>query len=124
VRSALEAGKNPAAERRAERESSANTFETLAREWLEKQPFAPKTLKKAVWTFEDLLFPYIGLRPVAGLTAPELLEVFRRLERRGKHETAHRAKQRVGQVIRYAIATDAPSVIPRPICAAHWHPSR
>jgi len=34
-----------------------------------------------------------------------LLEVFRRLERRGKHETAHRAKQRVGQVIRYAIAT-------------------
>ena len=37
--------------------------------------------------------------------APELLEVFRRLERRGKIETAHRTKQRVGQVIRYAIAT-------------------
>jgi integrase len=39
------------------------------------------------------------------LTAPELLGVFRRLERRGKHETAHRAKQRVGQVVRYAIAS-------------------
>jgi hypothetical protein len=34
LRAALEAGKNPAAERRAEKESSANTFETLAREWL------------------------------------------------------------------------------------------
>jgi len=68
-------------------------------------PFAPKTLKKAVWTFEDLLFPYIGSRPVSALTAPELLGVLRRLERRGKHETAHRAKQRVGQVVRYAIAT-------------------
>jgi integrase len=67
--------------------------------------FAPKTLKKAKWMFEDLLFPYIGSRPITALTPPELLEVFRKLERRGKHETAHRIKQRVGQVARYAIAT-------------------
>ena len=105
MHTALESGRDPAAERRAERASSANTFELIAREWLGKQPFAPKTMKKAVWTFEDLLFPYIGSRPVLALTAPELLGVFRRLERRGKHETAHRAKQRVGQVVRYAIAT-------------------
>ena len=105
LRSALEAGRDPAAERRAERDSRSNTFESIAREWLAKQPFAPKTMKKAVWTFEDLLFPYIGARAVSALTAPELLGVLRRLERRGKHETAHRAKQRVGQVVRYAIAT-------------------
>ena len=105
LRAALETGRDPAAERRAERASGSNTFEAIAREWLAKQPFAPKTLKKAVWTFEDLLFPYIGSRPVSVLTAPELLGVLRRLERRGKHETAHRAKQRVGQVVRYAIAT-------------------
>jgi len=56
----------PAAERRAERANSANSFETIAREWLDKQPFAPKTLCKVVWTFEDLLFPYIG----PGLSRP------------------------------------------------------
>jgi integrase len=105
MHTALEGGRDPAAERRAARASSANTFESIAREWLGKQPFAPKTMKKAVWTFEDLLFPYIGSRPISALTAPELLGVFRRLERRGKHETAHRAKQRVGQVVRYAITT-------------------
>ena len=105
MHTALEGGSDPAAERRAARASSANTFESIAREWLGKQPFAPKTMRKAVWTFEDLLFPYIGSRPISALTAPELLGVFRRLERRGKHETAHRAKQRVGQVVRYAIAT-------------------
>jgi integrase len=105
LRADLESGKNPSAERRAERASSANTFETIAREWLAKQSFAPATLEKARWTFEDLLFPFIGSRPIAALTAPELLEVFRRIERRGKHETAHRTKQRVGQVVRYAIAT-------------------
>jgi integrase len=105
LRADLESGKDPSAERRAERASSANTFETIAREWLAKQSFAPATLEKARWTFEDLLFPFIGSRPIAALTAPELLEVFRRIERRGKHETAHRTKQRVGQVVRYAIAT-------------------
>jgi integrase len=105
MRLTLEAGKDPAAERRAARVRSTNTFEVVAREWLAKQPFAPKTMQKATWTFDDLLYPYIGRRPIAGLTPPELLEVFRRLEKRGKHETAHRAKQRVGQVIRYAIAT-------------------
>jgi integrase len=105
MRTAIEAVRNPAAEKRALRTSNANTFEVVAREWLAKQPFTPKTYAKARWTFEDLLFPFIGTRPVAALTAPELLEVFRRLERRGKIETAHRSKQRVGQVIRYGIAT-------------------
>jgi integrase len=105
IRLTLEAGKDPAAERRAARVRITNTFEVVAREWLAKQPFAPKTMQKATWTFEDLLYPYIGRRPISVLTPPELLEVFRRLEKRGKHETAHRAKQRVGQVIRYAIAT-------------------
>jgi hypothetical protein len=76
VHAALEAGVDPAAERRVERASSSNTFQAIGREWLAKQPFAPKTLKKAVWTFEDLLFPYIGSRPIATLTAPELLGVF------------------------------------------------
>src|SRR2546421_13020568 len=104
LRTALETGRDPAAERRAERTSGSNTFEAIAREWLAKQPFAPKTLKKAVWTLEDLLFPYIGSRPVSGLTAPELLYVFRRLERRGKHETPPRARQRGSQVVRYPVA--------------------
>ncbi|HEY4339488.1 MAG TPA: integrase arm-type DNA-binding domain-containing protein [Steroidobacteraceae bacterium] len=105
LRSVIEAGRDPSLERRTSRSSLANTFQAVAREWLERQQFAPKTLTKAQWMFEDLLFPYIGSRPIAELTAPELLVVFRRLERRGKHETAHRIKQRVGQVVRYAIAT-------------------
>jgi len=101
----LEAGGVPALVKKRRREAQSNTFEGVAREWLAKQPFSTKTLAKARWTFEDLLFPYIGNRPVSELSAPELLAVVRRLERRGKNETAHRSKQRVGQVIRYAIAT-------------------
>lgn len=49
--------------------------------------------------------PYIGSRPIGEITAPELLAVFRRIEARGRHETAHGTKQPCSQVFRYAVAT-------------------
>jgi integrase len=44
-------------------------------------------------------------RPIREVTPPELLAALRRIEGRGHHETAHRAKQKCGQIFRYAIAT-------------------
>jgi integrase len=58
-----------------------------------------------VWTFETLLFPFIGSQPIRRLTAADVLAAVRRIEARGKHETAHRAKQRCGQIFRFAVAT-------------------
>jgi hypothetical protein len=55
------------------------------------------------WLANDV-FPYIGGRPVAELTAPEFLRVARRIEERAI-ESAHRILQNCGQVMRYAIAT-------------------
>lgn len=105
VRRQLSDGIDPAAAKRAQRDAHADTFKAIAEEWLAKQPFSPKTLEKARWTLNDLLYPWIGNKPVASLTAPEVLQVIRRIEARGRHETAHRTKQRIGQVLRYAIAT-------------------
>ena len=100
-------GVDPQAARHARKIANADTFRVIAAEWLalQRKRFAPATMTKAHWTFDELLNPHIGSRPITELTAPELLAVFRRLERRGKHETAHRTKQRCGQVFRYAIAT-------------------
>lgn len=98
-------GVDPAAAKRAEREAQDDTFKAIAEEWLAKQPFTPKTLAKARWTFDDLIYPWLGNKPVKSIAAPEVLQVLRRIESRGKHETAHRTKQRVGQVLRYAIQT-------------------
>jgi Phage integrase central domain len=75
-------------------------------------------MEKAEWTFRDLINPYIGNRPIAEIMPLELLTVFRRLEARGKHETAHRTKQRCGQVFRYALRRAALRVIRRRISAA------
>ena len=61
--------------------------------------------RKANWTFQQLLFPELGDRPIRHIKAPELLAALRKLEARGKIETAHRTKQRASQIFRYAIAT-------------------
>jgi hypothetical protein len=65
---------------------------------------AATTQQKALWLLE-MLFPPIGKRPIREVTPPELLEALRKIEAKGFHATAHRAKQKCGQIFRYAIAT-------------------
>src|SRR5580692_633357 len=100
-------GIDPAIQKQIQKIALANSFGEIALEWLENQrrAFAPATFAKAEWTIKDLLLPFIGKRPITELTHLELLNVFRRLEKRGKNETAHRTRQRCGQIFRYAIAT-------------------
>jgi integrase len=110
-RKRLAAGVDPSAARRAEKRKAEaetrGTFEVVAREWLDKHKakLAPATVEKIGWLFEGYLFPQIGKRPIAQIEPPELLAALRRIEARGRHETAHRTKQISGQVFRYAIAT-------------------
>src|SRR5262249_57978485 len=51
------------------------------------------------------LLPHLGSRPIAAITAPELLAVLRRVEARGRNETAHRVRSLAGRIFRYAVAT-------------------
>lgn len=64
----------------------------------------PKTLKKKKWLV-DLLSAEIGDRPIAEIAASELLEALRKIERRGRYESARRARSLAGRIFRYAIAT-------------------
>lgn len=100
-------GINPAVHRKAQRGARADTFGALAAEWLEtrKAKLSASTFQKAQWMLVDLLGPYIGKQPIKSLGPPEVLEALRRIEARGRIETAHRTKQRASQVFRYAIAT-------------------
>lgn len=86
---------------------SANSFEVVAREWIAKQmqSWAQNHGGRILARFERDIFPWIGSRPIAELTAPELLSTVRRIESRGALETAHRALGNCGQVLCYAIAT-------------------
>jgi hypothetical protein len=120
ARRLLADGIDPGAERQAERARrdalAANTLEAVAREWIERHLSKKSEAyrERVVSQLERFAFPAIGDRPIAELTAPEILEVVRRVERLGILETAHRARQVIGQVIRYAIATGRAQADPTP----------
>lgn len=108
-RNLLGHGTDPSEHRKAERvalsNAGANTFETIAREWLAKRNWATGHSARLLRLFERDLFPWIGGHPIASITAPELLAVIRRIEGRGAVDTAHRALSRCGEVFRYGVAT-------------------
>ncbi|MGB6485377.1 MAG: integrase arm-type DNA-binding domain-containing protein, partial [Steroidobacteraceae bacterium] len=107
ARQLLARGIDPSAQRRTVKIARADTFKVIAEEWLEMQAerLAPITMTKARWILGSFVYPRLGSRPVAEITAPEVLAVLRPIESRGMNETAHRALQRCGQIFRYAIAT-------------------
>ena len=107
AKSAVADNVDPGLKRQAEKMATADTFEAVAREWLalQERKLAPATFAKAVWTFETLVFPYLGSRPIARLGPVDVLKVLRRIEGRGINETAHRTRQRCAQVFRYAVQT-------------------
>jgi integrase len=111
VRRILADGIDPLEARKAKvREAKAKseeTFKAIADEWfdrLELEGRAKKTLEKMRWLL-DMANPLIGNRPIADLTAPELLEVLRKVEARGRYETANRLRSTFGTIFRYAIVT-------------------
>lgn len=87
--------------------ASENTFEIIAREWIAKQRkrLADRYCTLLLARLEGDIFPQIGSRPIGEISAPELLDVLRKVEKRGAIETARRLRQTCGQVFRYAIAT-------------------
>lgn len=51
------------------------------------------------------LFPDLGKRPIAEITALELLDVLREIEARGCTELSHRMLHTAGQIFRFAVVT-------------------
>ena len=105
----LASGIDPSANKKAERlaKSGADSFEQIAREWYESQStnWAPSHADKVIGRLNREVFPWIGSIAANKITAPDLLELLRRIEFRGHVETAHRTHQIVSRVFRYAIAT-------------------
>ncbi len=77
---------------------------------------------KIIRRLERDIFPWLGGRPIAEITAPELLAVLRRIESRGAIETAHRAQQNCSQVFRYAVATGRAERDPTADLRPRWPP--
>ncbi len=107
----LIAGQDPSTEKKltklALQTNHDNSFEAIAREWHGQKlhTWKPDHAETILKRLETNVFSKIGRRPIADVTAPELLDALRVLEREGKRDLAHRQLQHCNQIFRYAIAT-------------------
>lgn len=106
-------GKNPSEVRKEQKIAlqieSESAFEKIATECHQ--------MKSAKWSkgyasdidimeaFQNDIFPYVGTRPVGEIKPLELLNVLRKIEKRGALEKMRKVRQRCSEVFRYAIAT-------------------
>ncbi|HCW61043.1 MULTISPECIES: tyrosine-type recombinase/integrase [Sphingobium] len=103
-------GIDPLAERRRKKlvaaYHAANTFGDVAKEYIDKmvaEERALATITKANWLLEQLepiaKFPLIELKPM------DVFAALKRIEARGKYETARRCRSFASRVFRYGVAT-------------------
>lgn len=99
---------------RAARLNTENSFEALAREWHESMAsrWKPGHADKVLSSLEAEAFPNLGNRIIAEITAPEVLDVLRLIERRGALDTASRTAQRLAGIFRFAIQAGRASFNP------------
>ena len=79
----------------------------MAREWFSKHAknWKESHSSKIMARLEKDVFPWIGTKSIAYVTAPDLLACLRKVESRGKVESAHRILQNCSAIFRYAVAT-------------------
>ena len=127
ARTELDAGINPSETRKAEkqarqaakrtRERSSipadqmpGSFRQVAGEWISQNPdLKPTTVHQLERRLEKYVYPHLGGRQMAEVTAPEILLMLRKIEGKGIHETAHRVRSLVSRIFRYAVATGSAS---------------
>lgn len=110
----LREGRDPGEEhkRKAARRTSgvdeSTTFRAMALRWLELQKplWKPKHLSDVKRSLEREVFPVIGQLPIGEIRAPQIRELLQGVQAGGAIESAHRLRQRISAIFRYAIAHD------------------
>jgi integrase len=106
VRALVADGVDPAHVRKQVKRDLGYSVETVAREWFAtKTQWAESHSKRVLSRLETWVYPALGSRPIRSITPTDVLDVLRRIEKRGTVETAHRVKSSFSQILRYAVAT-------------------
>lgn len=112
ARALLREGRDPSAVKQAAkhliRVAAENSLEAVAREWLEvKAPgWTALQLDKERSRLENHAFPWVGKVPIAELGVADIKPLLSRLVKRGHTDQAHRLRQGLSRIFRFAIATE------------------
>ncbi len=110
-RQLIKQGIHPAHNRQARRiaqvTENANTFQTIAKEWIEQRrsKWSGYYLKQVENTLKVDAYPYIGTLPMRSIGAAHLLEIIKRAEKRGAETVAILLRQWMSAIFRYAVST-------------------
>ncbi|WP_341678387.1 integrase arm-type DNA-binding domain-containing protein [Niveibacterium sp. SC-1] len=111
ARALLARGVDPSENRKAQKaatsDRAANSFEAVCREWLEsrRSTVEPAQHLKTLAHMEKNVFPWLGGKAIADISAADVLAVLRRIDARGARFTAHRVRSEISRAFRYAVAT-------------------
>jgi integrase len=111
VRELVKLGVNPTQEKKTDKlrqsHERANTFEAVAREWLErkKTKWSTYSHKQATSCLEQNAFPKIGKLPIRKVSAAHLLEILQAMEKRGAETYAMQLRQWCSAIFRHAVVT-------------------
>jgi integrase len=104
-------GTDPSAQKKRDKIAATtaahNTFGAIAAEYLANKAAndgAQATIDKNQWLLEDLAAP-LAKRPIADITAAEVLQLLLRVEKTGRRETARRLRGAIGRIFRLAVVT-------------------
>ena len=89
-----------------EKEATLHSFQAIAMEYhakLIRENRAKGTVEKVEWLLR-LAYDAIGHRPIRDISAADVLAVLRKVEARGRYETAQHLRFTIAAVFRYAIA--------------------
>jgi integrase len=111
VRELVKQGISPTQEKKTEKlrqsHERANTFEAVAREWLDrkKDKWSAYSHKQATNCIEQNTFQKIGKLPIRKVTAEHLLEILQAMEKRGAETYAMQLRQWCSAIFRHAVVT-------------------
>jgi hypothetical protein len=89
----VDPSENRKAEKASQQTNGENSFEVIAREWWQThmKNKAASHKEKVIRRFELYLFPWIGKKPIADITAPQMLQVVKRIESLNKLSDTEKA---------------------------------
>lgn len=106
VKQGIHPSHNRQAERLANVTANANTFEAVAREWMaSKKKWTPYYRRQVENFMSGDVFPFVGKLPVRNVSAAHLLEIIRRIDKRGAPTVALLVRQWSSAIFRYAVQT-------------------
>ncbi|MFZ2289230.1 MAG: integrase arm-type DNA-binding domain-containing protein, partial [Halopseudomonas yangmingensis] len=109
ARKLVKQGINPAQQRQLDRIRKAseakNTFEIVAKEWLQTKDWEDVTKNRRLDMLERVVFPSIGSMPVREITPTHVLDILQKTAKRGAPTVAAEARRTMSAVFEFAVAT-------------------